>query len=97
MMKTKVKFIRPTAVGGDQYKRGDVALFRSRTSDAVVTRGDAVYVRESQPVEAEPEEPKERSFRDRAREALGRAGVEYDGRRNDDYLRQMLTEHGLEV
>lgn len=96
-MKTKVKFIRPTFVGGDQYKRGDVASFRSRASDAVVTRGDAVYVRKDQPVAVEPEEPKVRSFRDRAREALDRAGVEYDGRRNDDYLRQLLTEHGLEV
>lgn len=96
-MKTEVKFIRPTSVGGDQYKRGDVVSFRSRTSDAVVTRGDAVYVRKEEPVAADPEKPSERSFRDRAREALDGAGVEYDGRRNDDYLRQLLTENELEV
>lgn len=96
-MKTEVKFIRPTVVGGDQYKRGDVASFRSRTSDAAVTRGDAVYVHKEKPVAVKREEPKERSFRDRAREALDRAGIEYDGRRNDDYLRQLLTEHGLEA
>jgi len=96
-MKTKVKFIRPTTVGGDQYRRGDIASFRSRTSDAVVTRGDAVYVRENQPVVVEPEKPKEYSFRDRARSALDGAGVKYDGRWGDNRLKQLLADNGLEV
>lgn len=96
-MKKEVKFIRPTFVGGDQYRRGDVASFRSRTSDAVVTRGDAVYVRKEEPATVKQEEPKGRSFRDRAREALDGAGVEYDGRRGDDFLRQLLTKSGLKV
>lgn len=96
-MKTKVKFIRPTTVGGDQYRRGDVVSFRSRTSNAVVTRGDAVFVREEQPVAVEPEEPKERSFRDRAHEALDRAGIEYDGRWGNNRLGKLLAGNGLEV
>lgn len=96
-MKTKVKFIRPTTVGGDQYRRGDVASLRSRTSNAVVTRGDAVFVRDEQPVAIEPEKPKERSFRDRAHEALDRAGIEYDGRWGDNRLGKLLASNNLEV
>lgn len=104
MMK-EVKFIRPTLVSGVSYKRGDVASFRSKTADAVVMRGDGVYVRETKiaNIDVVTKESKDKqvnkelSFRDRAREALDDAGVKYDGRRNDDYFRQLLIHNGLKV
>ena len=104
MMK-EVKFIRPTLVSGVSYKRGDVASFRSKTADAVVMRGDGVYVRETKIANIDvvtkesknKQVNKELSFRDKARAALDSAGIKYDGRWGDSLLRKALKDNGLEV